>query len=351
MLLKELAEISGCELAGSPGLEIKGVAPLQEAGPDEIAFLSNPRYASLAASSSAGCIITSVRKGMPEGRSLLLSDNPYLAFARIAAALNPPAYEVEKGVHKLAFVADSSAVHKEACVGPFVYIGPGSVIGEGAVLYPGVVVEEGTSVGAGCVLYSNSVIRRDCVIGNRVIVHPGAVIGADGFGFAPSSEGIYFKIPQTGNVVLEDDVEIGANTTIDRAAMGSTLVKKGSKIDNLVMIAHNVEVGENCAFAAQTGISGSTVVGDSVMMGGQTGVAGHLKIGERAKAAAQAGITRNVKPGVTVSGTPARDYYSQKRVEASSQRLPGLIKRIRELESELQKVKGALETNGKTEDN
>ena len=327
--LKELAEIVGGEVAGDGSVTIRSVAGIREAGAGDITFLADPRYEKFLETTRATAVI--VPEGTPRGeRPVIYSENPYLCFVKAVEYLVPGRDSYPAGVHATAVVAPDAVMGRGVNVGPHVVIEEGAVVGDGTAVLAGTYIGGRTTVGAGCLIYPGVIIREENVIGNEVIIHCGAVIGSDGFGFARDGE-IYRKIPQIGNVVIEDQVEIGANVTIDRATTGSTIVRKGTKIDNLAMIAHNVAIGENCIVVAQVGIGGSTEIGKGVSLAGQAGVTGHVKIGDGAVVAAQAGVTKSVKPGVCVSGYPAREHSVARKIYASLQKLPDLIKRVADL--------------------
>jgi len=313
--LAQLAEIAGARAAGEadPGAQFHDVAPLESAGPEHVSFLDNRRYADQFSVSGAGaCIVhPDMADRAPPGMALLLSEEPYCGYARIAQAFYP-ARQPEPGVDATARVDPSARVgagcriEAGAVVGANADIGDRCRIGAYAVIGDGVVLGDGSSVGPGASLVC-------CLVGQGAVIHAGARIGQDGFGFAPRAEG-HLKVPQLGRVIIEDDVEIGANTTIDRGAGPDTVIGAGSKIDNLVQIGHNVRIGRGCIVVAQVGISGSTTIGDFVMMGGQVGLSGHLTIGDGARVGAQSGVMRDVEPGETVFGYPAmraKQYWRQ----------------------------------------
>jgi UDP-3-O-[3-hydroxymyristoyl] glucosamine N-acyltransferase len=334
--LKELADIVGGEVSGDGSVTVRSVAGIREAGEGDITFLADPRYEKFLKSTRATAII--VPPGTPDrDKPMILSRNPYLSFVKAVKFLVPGRNSYPAGIHPTAVIAPDAALGPGVSIGPYVVIEEGGSVGEGSVVLAGTYVGRRTRIGSGCLIYPGVMIREDTVIGDRVIIHCGAVIGSDGFGFARDGQ-VYRKIPQIGNVVIEDDVEVGANVTIDRATTGSTLISKGTKIDNLVMIAHNVVVGENCIVVAQVGIGGSTELGRGVNLAGQAGVTGHVKIGDGAVVAAQAGVTKSVKPGVCVSGYPAREHSLAKKIYASLQRLPDLIKRVSDLSERVSKL-------------
>jgi UDP-3-O-[3-hydroxymyristoyl] glucosamine N-acyltransferase len=334
--LKELAKIVGGEVAGDDSVIIKSVAGIKEARAGDITFLADPRYEKFLRTTEASAVIVS--PGTPDpGRPLVVSPNPYLSFVKAVKYFVPERDGYSPGVHPTAVIAGSAVLGRDVCVGANAVLEEDVCIGDRTVILAGTYVGARTRVGAGCLIYPNVSIREDTSIGDRVIVHCGAVIGSDGFGYARDGE-VYLKIPQIGNVVLEDDVEVGANVTIDRAATGTTTVRRGTKIDNLAMIAHNVTIGENSIVVAQVGIGGSTEIGRGVNLAGQAGVAGHIKIGDGAVIAAQAGVTKSVKAGACVSGYPAREHNVARKIYASLQKLPELIRKVADLSERVKKL-------------
>ena len=329
MMLGELAERLGCELRGEATIAIAAIRGLEEAGPGDLTFLANPRYAAQLAATRASAAI--VATGSAElSIATLRADNPYLCFARALAIFHrplcPPA-----GIHPTAVVAPSASIAEPVSIGAHVVIGDDVVIGPGATIHPQVTIYPGVQIGRDFVAHAGVVVREHVRIADRVVLHPGVVIGADGFGFAPGPEGAV-KVPQIGIVVLEDDVEIGANTTVDRATLEATIIRRGAKLDNLVMVAHNCEVGAHSFLAAQVGIAGSTKIGRGVQMGGQAGAAGHLVIGDGVQVAAQSGVPNSVPAGRIVGGYPAIDVSLWRRTSAALLRLPELLRRVRRLE-------------------
>jgi len=334
--LGELARRLECPIEGDAAIEIRRVAKIEDAGPGDLTFLANPKYAAkLSATRASAVIMNGADLAAP--CAVIRSTSPYLTFAKAAQVL-APAPSVVAGVHAMAAVAPDAAVDPTATIMAFAVIGAGARIGARSVVHPHVVIGDGTVVGDDCVLYANVSIRERCTIGSRVILQNGAVVGSDGYGFAQRPDGSHEKIPQTGPVVIEDDVEIGANTTIDRPAVGETRIKAGTKIDNLVQIAHGVVLGRNVLLASQVGIAGSTVVGDNVMFGGQAGAAGHLVIGDGVKAAARAAIFSSVESGAFVAGTPAIDTGEWRKSAALYRKLPELRRQLMALEERLKKL-------------
>jgi UDP-3-O-[3-hydroxymyristoyl] glucosamine N-acyltransferase len=329
MKLAALAERLGCELRGDGSIEIDAVRSLDEAGPRDLTFLANPKYAAQMATTRAGAIILAAAADEVSLASLRAA-NPYLAFAEALALFHVPR-RPPPGVHPTAVIAATAKIAEPASIGAYAVIGDDVEIAPEATIHPHVTIYPGVRIGRGFVAHAGVVIREDVRIGDRVILHPGVVLGADGFGFAPSARGAV-KIPQTGTVVVEDDVEIGANTTIDRATLGATILRRGAKLDNLVMVGHNCEVGEHSFLAAQVGLAGSTKLGRGVQMGGQAGAAGHLTIGDGVQVVAQSGVPSSVAAGQTVGGYPAVEVTRWRRASAALLRLPELLQRVRRLE-------------------
>jgi UDP-3-O-[3-hydroxymyristoyl] glucosamine N-acyltransferase len=329
--LRDLAERLGCRLEGDGEVEIVGVAGIQYAQPGDLTFLAHSKYEAAMAQTRASAVL--LRDGASAAPcAMLRTPNPYLAFAR-AVALFAPAWRPSPGVHALAAVAADARIGGSVSIGAFVSIGEGASIGDRTVVFPNATIGPGAQVGADCVIHSNVAIRERVVIGSRVVLQNGVVIGSDGYGFVPRGDGTHEKIPQIATVVIEDDVELGANTTVDRPAVGETRIRSGTKIDNLVQIGHGVDVGRNVLMAAQVGIAGSTDVGDDVVFGGQVGVGGHLTIGRGSVAVGQSGVTNSLDPGVMVAGYPAIDSREWRKASVVFKRLPELKRRIEELEA------------------
>jgi UDP-3-O-[3-hydroxymyristoyl] glucosamine N-acyltransferase len=333
--LRELAERLGCELRGDGGIEIEGVAGIEQAGPGDLTFLANPRYASHLATTRAAAVI--LGPGHEAGLPCLVSDNPYLAFTRAVAVLRPPGRPAP-GVHPSAQVDPGAVLGPDVHVGALAVVGRGVRLGARTTLHPQVVLYEDVEVGEDCVLHSGVQVRERCRLGNRVVVQNGAVIGGDGFGFARDPEGRYRKFPQVGIVVIEDDVEIGALTAVDRAALGETRIGRGTKLDNLVQVGHSVTIGEDSVLAGQVGVAGSARIGSRVTLAGQVGVAGHLTVGDGVIATAQTGIPGSVEKGRIVSGYPAIENRSWLRSSAVFAKLPELQRRLRELERKVESL-------------
>jgi UDP-3-O-[3-hydroxymyristoyl] glucosamine N-acyltransferase len=341
MTLKEIADRLGCTLEGDGGVDIQRVAGLEQAGPGDLTFFANPKYAVAMQRTRASAVI--VGENSPAAPcAVLRAADPYLAFAN-ALSLFAGAKKPATGVDSLSHVSPDAILGENVSVGPFVSIGARARVGDRTAIYPNVSIGDEVVIGSDCVIHSQVAIRERTRIGDRVIVQNGAVLGADGYGFVTRADGTHQKIPQISIVVIEDDVEIGANTTVDRPAVGETRIQAGAKIDNLVQIGHGVRVGKNTLLAAQVGIAGSTVVGEGVVLGGQVGVAGHIEIGDRARAVGQSGITNSLAPGAFVSGYPAIDNREWLKASVIFRQLPDLRKRIAELEdrvAELEAKKG-----------
>ena len=326
MKLSEIASILGVNLEGSPEAEITGVAGIEEAGPGQLTFVSNPKYAGLAKTTKAAAVIVAEDFPAIPG-AMLRSKNPYLDFARaLELFYQPPQYA--PGIHPTAVVHATTKIGAGAHIGPYVVVGEDVEVGQNAVLLAHVVVYRGVKIGDNFLAHSHAVVREFCEIGNNVVLQNGVVVGGDGFGFAKNAAGHWHKIVQSGPTVIEDDVEIQANACIDRASVGETRIRRGAKIDNLVQVGHGSKVGEDTLLCAQVGLAGSTDVGKNVILAGQVGAAGHCKIGDGAIATAQAGI-RDVPARAIVSGSPAIDNKLWLRCIAAYNRLPELLKLLR----------------------
>jgi UDP-3-O-[3-hydroxymyristoyl] glucosamine N-acyltransferase len=333
MTLAELAALLECRLDGDPDVEITGVADLAAATRGDLTFYGNPRYKALLGSTNASAIL--VASDAPDvGRPMLRADSPYFAFARALALFHPPS-RPPAGVSALASVAADAIIAADASIGPFVAIDRGVRIGARTIVQAHVAIGRDCVIGDDCVLHSHVAVRERVTLGHRVVVQNGAVIGSDGFGFTPGPDRRHYKVPQVGTVVVEDDVEIGANTTIDRATVGETRIGAGTKVDNLVQIGHNVRVGRDTLLAAQVGIAGSATLEDRVTLGGQVGVQGHITIGRGAIAAGQSGVTNSVEPGRFVTGYPAIDNRAWRKASVVFARLPELRETVKALEARL----------------
>ena len=343
MTLGELASQLGCRLEGDGKTTITRVAGIEQAQAGDVTFVDNPRYVPRLATTNASAVILSDDVPSPAGArfAVLRSKQPYVDFAR-AVALFLPSSEPVKGIDKLSAIAPDATIGADVSIGPFVTVGPGASVGARTILYPHVAIGAHARVGDDCRIHSQCSIRERVVIGNRVIVHDGVVVGSEGWGFAKQADGTHLKIPQAAGVAIEDDVEIGANSTIDRPAVGETRIQAGTKIDNLVHIAHGVSIGRRVLLAAQVGISGSAVVEDDVILAGQVGVAGHLRIGKGAMATAQSGIPNSVEAGEYVSGSPAIPHKDWLKASAVYRQLPVLRQRVAELERRLKELEEKL---------
>jgi len=334
--LAELAAELGGLVVGDESTVIRGVAGIREAQAGDITFIANSRYDGYIAETRASAVICS--RGPREASVPLLQvDNPYLAFQQVVRLMRPELYKPLPGVHATAVVSPAASVGEGASIGAYCVVEDGASIGARTVIMPGGYVGVQASIGDDCLLYPRVTVREECVIGNRCILHPGVVIGADGFGFAFDA-GRYHKVPQVGNVIVGDDVEIGANSTIDRATTDSTRIGDGTKIDNLVQIGHNVVTGRHCIIVAQVGISGSTELEDYVTLAGQAGVIGHVRIGRGAQVGGQSGVTKSVPPNARMFGSPAIGINVFKRINAYLQKLPQLFSRTKALEERVEKL-------------
>lgn len=339
--LQDVARLIGAVLEGDPDALVGNLAGIDKAGPGDLAFVANPRYVRFIPTTGATAIICSPTVTAP-GKNLLKVDNPYLAYAKVMHFVFPP--KKQSGtVDSRAFVGRDVELGANVTIYPFASIGNGCRIGDNTTIYPGCHLDDQVTVGSDTLIYANVSIREQCVIGSRVIIHAGAVIGSDGFGFAKDGPR-YFKIPQVGNVRIDDDVEIGANTTIDRAAMGTTWIQRGTKIDNLVQVAHNVVIGEDSAIVAQVGISGSTSLGNRVIMGGQAATVGHISIGDDVMVGARGGASADIPAGQIVSGAPHMPHRQWLRAIRSFEKLPEMRRTLGELERRIAQLEEELKT-------
>lgn len=333
--LRELAEWVHGTVVGDDKIVISAVAGIEEAEPGQITFLANPKYREKLLETRASAVIVGEGEEVPD-IAMIQVGNPYLAFAQILTVFSekkhPPV-----GVHETCVIGENVVLGEQCVVGSHVTIGNQVTIGDRTIVYPGVVIGDNVTIGSDAIIYPNVSILQDVSIGHRVIIHSGSVIGSDGFGFAPDGAQ-YYKIPQIGTVVIEDDVEIGANVTIDRAALGETHIHRGVKIDNLVQIAHNVVIGENSIIVSQVGISGSTKVGTHVTLAGQVGLVGHIQVGDNVMIGAQSGVTKSVPDNAILSGSPAINHRLWKKSQVSLLKLPDALKTIRALEKRVQEL-------------
>jgi len=341
MRLDEIAAALGCELIGDGGIEIRGVAGMEHAAPDELTFLANPKYAHKVKHTRAGAILVSEPvRDLPI--ACLVSANPYLDFARaLELFYQPPRPPV--GIHPLAFVSESALVGEGASIGPFAVVGDNVKLGRNAVLHPHVVIYQGAEIGDDFTAHSHAAVREFCRIGHRVTLGNGVVVGGDGFGFAKRADGTHYKIVQSGPAVIEDDVEIQSLCSIDRATVGETRIKRGAKLDSLVQVGHACVVGEDNILCAQVGLAGSSILGKNVVLTGQVGVSGHLTIHDNAVVYAQSGIGGDVPEGAVVSGSPAFDAATWRRAVTAFPKLPDLLKTVRELTRRVAQLESKLQ--------
>jgi UDP-3-O-[3-hydroxymyristoyl] glucosamine N-acyltransferase len=338
---QQIALLIQGKIEGEATAVVNQFGKIESAMPGEISFLANPKYEDFLYTTRASVIIvneTLVLKNKIRATLIRVPD-AYAAFATLLTKYQEMKNENLVGIQSPSFIASTAKIGEQNFIAAFAYIGENVKTGNNVKIFPGAVISENVNIGNNVTIHAGVVIYSDCILGNNITIHSGSIIGSDGFGFAPKADGSYQKIPQLGNVIIEDHVEIGSNTTIDRATIGSTIIKKGVKIDNLIQIAHNVEIGENTVIAAQVGISGSTKIGKGVMMGGQSGTIGHLTIADGIKIAARTGITKEFKEaGITLSGYPAREQSAFLRAQVVQKNLPALEKRVKELEIMVQQL-------------
>lgn len=339
----QIAQIIGGQIEGDGNVSVGSFGKIEEAKTGQLAFLANPKYEEHLYSTGASIIIINQSQQLkqPVSATLIRVPDAYSAFASLLDAYQKIRTQQLSGIQEPAYIHPTATMGEQVFIGAFAYLGENVVIGKGSKIFPGVFLGNNVVVGDNTILHAGVKIYHECVIGSQVIIHAGTVIGSDGFGFAPQADGTLKKVPQIGNVVIENGVEIGANTTIDRATIGSTIIRAGAKLDNLLQIAHNVEIGSNSVIAAQAGISGSTKIGKNVMIGGQAGIVGHIQIADGSKINAQSGVSKSIKtPNSAVTGSPAYDYTSALRSQAITRNLPNLEKRIKDLEDIIQKLQG-----------
>ena len=332
----QIAAMLGGTVEGNADIEVWTLCKIEEGESGGLSFLANPKYTPYVYSTKASVLIVANNfvPEQPVSATLIRVENPYLAFASLLKAYNEMQLD-KKGIAPEAYISPSATIGNDCYIAPFAFIGENAKIGNGVKVYPHAYVGDNCVVGDGTTLFSGVTLYCYPMVGQRCILHAGSVIGADGFGFAPKPDGTYDKIDQIGNVVIEDDVEIGANTCVDRATMGSTIIHRGTKLDNLCQIAHNVQVGANTVMASQTGMAGSSKIGDNCIVAGQVGIVGHIEIGNRVTIAAQSGVPRSYPDGVTLLGSPAMDAKQQRRNYIYMRNLEALAKRIDELEKKL----------------
>ena len=322
-------------IEGNPDTTVTSFGKIEEAVAGQLSFLANPKYQDYLYTTKASLVIVNENLQLQKNitATLVRVKDAYTAFATLLTTYQNLKAQQKKGIETPSYIANNATLGTDVFVGAFAYIGEKVSIGNNSKIFPGAYIAENVSIGSNTTIHAGVKIYEDCIIGNDVVIHAGTVIGSDGFGFAPQPDGSYQKVPQIGNVIIEDQVEIGANTTIDRATMGSTIIKKGVKLDNLIQIAHNVEIGSQTVIAAQTGISGSTKLGQKIMIGGQAGIAGHLTIADGVKIAGGAGVTKNLDgKGKSYAGFPAEDAKQSLKTQVYTRQLPELEKRVKELE-------------------
>jgi UDP-3-O-[3-hydroxymyristoyl] glucosamine N-acyltransferase len=331
----QIAALINGKTEGDANISVNSFGKIEEAEDGQLAFLANPKYEEYLYSTKASVIIINeaLELKQPVTATLIRVPDAYTAFAKLLSTYQQMMQQQLTGVQEPVYIAASASYGENVFIGAFAYLSDNVKVGNGTKIYPNAYLGNNVKIGDNSIIHAGVKIYHDCVIGNNVIIHAGTVIGSDGFGFAPQADGSLQKVPQIGNVVIENNVEIGANTTIDRATMGSTIIRSGAKIDNLVQIAHNVEIGSSTVIAALAGISGSTKIGKGVMIGGQAGLAGHLQVDDGSKINAQAGLGKSLKPGSSVTGSPAYDYNKAIRSQAVARNLPEMEKRIKELEA------------------
>ena len=331
----QIAMMINGKVEGNADAAVASFGKIEEAQSGQLAFLANSKYEEYLYSTKASIIIVNETQELkqPIDATLIKVPDAYLAFATLLDKYQQIQRQQLTGIQQPSFVHATAKIGENVYIGAFAYVGENVIVADGAKIYPNAYLGNNATIGKDTVINPGATVYHDCIVGNSVIIHAGAVIGSDGFGFAPEADGSFKKIPQIGNVIIEDYVEIGANTTIDRATIGSTLIKAGAKLDNLLQIAHNVEVGNNTAIAALTGISGSTKIGKNVIIGGQAGLAGHLQIADGTKINGKSGVSKSIKkPNTSVTGTPAIDYSTSMRIQALNRNLPELEKRLKDLE-------------------
>jgi UDP-3-O-[3-hydroxymyristoyl] glucosamine N-acyltransferase len=336
-----IAQLINGKVDGDSKIEVSSFGKIEEAQQGQLTFLANPKYEDFLYTTNASAIIVNddLELKQPVSATLIRVPDAYIAFANLLQKYQEIMKEQLTGIQQPSYIDPSATLGKNIFVGAFTYIGENAVISDYVKLYPGVYVGNDVKIGQGSIIHPGVKIYFGCIIGNNVTIHAGTVIGGDGFGFAPQDDGSYKKVPQIGNVVIEDNVEIGCNSTLDRATIGSTIIHAGTKLDNLIQIAHNVEIGSDTVIAAQAGVSGSTKIGNKAMIGGQVGIVGHLQIADGTKINAQSGVSKSIKQKNTaITGSPAYDYASALRSQALSRNLPQMEKRIAELEKLVQQL-------------
>ena len=334
-IASQIALLINGKIEGNPNASVNSFGKIEEAKAGQLAFLANPKYEDHLYSTEASVVIINESLQLKQNVSPTLVRVPdaYTAFATLLSKYQEMVTQQMNGVQQPSYIAKTASYGENVFVGAFAYLSENVRVGSNTKIFPGVFLGDNVKIGNGTIIHPGVKIYKECIIGDHVTIHAGTVIGSDGFGFAPQADGTFKKVPQIGNVVIENDVEIGANTTIDRATIGSTIIKAGAKLDNLIQVAHNVEIGNSTVIAAQAGISGSTKIGKGAMIGGQAGVVGHLQIGDGAKINAQSGVSKSIDAGKAVTGSPAHDYTAALRSQAIIRHLPELEKRVKELEA------------------
>jgi UDP-3-O-[3-hydroxymyristoyl] glucosamine N-acyltransferase len=343
--VEQIAQILKGKIVGDKSLKVNNLAKIEEATDGCIAFIANPKYEPYLYTTQATAVIISEELVIKKfvSATLILVPDPYSAFTTLLEAYTQLTQAGKQGIEQPSFIGQKTTVGEQAYIGAFAYIGNNCKIGNNVKIYPHTYIGDNTVIGDNTIIYAGVKIYADTIIGNKCTIHAGVVLGSDGFGFAPQADGSYKAIPQVGNVILEDNVSIGANTVIDCATMGSTLIKAGTKLDNLIQIAHNVEIGKNTVIAAQSGVAGSTKIGDSCVIAGQVGIVGHLTIANKTSIGAQSGIGKSItKEGTSIQGSPAFDYKEQLKSQVVFRKLPSLQKKIEELEKEIASLKNSL---------
>jgi UDP-3-O-[3-hydroxymyristoyl] glucosamine N-acyltransferase len=338
---RDIAQLTGGELTGNADQKLTGVAGIREAQPGDLSFIASPKYFSALKTTKADAVIVARDAKIEFDRAIIRVDNPIAAFTQVVMRVMPPPVKFTHGVHPAAVVATTAKLGKEVSVQPHAVIEDGAVIGDRTVIGANTYVGHGTTIGADCRLYANVTLREHTILGDRVVLHSGVVLGADGFGYEPVN-GKHQKIPQVGIVEIGDDVEIGANTTVDRARFGKTRVGRGTKIDNLVQIGHNCVIGEDCILCGQVGLAGSVVLGNHVTLAGQVGLAGHLTIGDNTIVMAQSGLNKDAPPNSLLFGSPAYPHTEAKRIIAAIKHLPDTVAKLREVEKLLAELQTKL---------
>ena len=331
----QIAILIDGKVEGDPNAKVESFGKIEEAGDGQLTFFANSKYEDYLYSTKASIIIINDSYELRQSisASLIRVGDAYTAFATLLARYQEIMTHQLSGIQQPSYISKTASYGEKVFIGAFAYLGENVKVGSNTKIFPNVYIGDNVIIGDNSIIHPGVKIYHDCIVGSNVTFHAGTVIGGDGFGFAPQPDGSFKKVPQIGNVIIEDNVEIGSNATIDRATIGSTIIKSGSKLDNLIQVAHNVEIGNNTVIAAQAGISGSTKIGNNVMIGGQAGIVGHIQIGDGAKVNAQSGVSKSIEAGKAVTGSPAYDYTAALRSQAISRKLPELEKRVKELEA------------------